>query len=86
MRPQRSLLLLLAGIAGAVFFVSIGLHEHLYSFDPYGWAEPGRESEVSRSLWLERRDLYRMIGVVSFLVAVLSIAGALIVRRRWHWR
>jgi hypothetical protein len=85
MSPQRSLLVL-AGIAGAAFLVSIGLLEHLSTFDPYSWAAPGRESDASRSLWLERRDLYRMIGVVSLMSAVLSSAGALILRRRWRRR
>ena len=83
MNPQR-VLLVAAVTAAAVFLISIELHEYHYSFDPYSWAYPGIESDKSRSLWLQRRDLYRMIGAVSFTAAAVLSIGALMLRRRWR--
>ena len=65
-----------------VFGVAVSLHEYLYTFDPYSWAFPGVESDQSRSLWLHRRDLYRMIGLISFVLAMMFGAAALVVKFR----
>jgi hypothetical protein len=65
-----------------VFVVAASLHEYLYTFNPYSWAFPGIESDQSRSLWLHRRDLYRMIGLISFLIAMIFGATGLVVKLR----
>jgi len=59
-------------IALAIWIVSLGLYWQLSQYDPYSWAFPGIESDLSRSLWLRRRSLYLWLGVVSF-----SLAGGL---------
>ncbi len=65
-----------AAIALAGWLVFIGLFLHLSSYDPYSWAFPGVESDLSRSLYLARRYLYVKLGVISFVFAVvLGLAG-----------
>ena len=69
--------------AVAVWLLSLGLFLHLSQYDPYSWAFPGREDDLSRSLHLERRALYVTVGVMSFLAAcVLGLLKLLMVRRR----
>jgi hypothetical protein len=41
-------------IAVTTLMVVIVLYLELAQYDPYSWAFPGRESELSRSLWLKR--------------------------------
>ncbi|HEV7683225.1 MAG TPA: hypothetical protein VGO68_13935 [Pyrinomonadaceae bacterium] len=69
------MLILAALITFMAFLSCVALHEYLYSFDPYGWAFPGKESDVSRSLFLERAQLYRVVGVISFMLT-LVLSGA----------
>jgi hypothetical protein len=68
--------------AVAVWLLSLGLFLHLSQYDPYSWAFPGEESDLSRSLYLERRALYVRIGVVSFLSACVIGLLKILVRRR----
>jgi hypothetical protein len=65
-----------------VWLVSIGLFLELSQHDPYSWAFPGKESDVSRSLFLARRDLYVQIGIVSFILACVLGGIKLFLRRR----
>ena len=65
-----------------VWVASIGLFFELYQHDPYSWAFPGKESDVSRSLFLARRDLYVQIGIVSFIVTCVLGGVKLFLRRR----
>jgi hypothetical protein len=70
-------------VAMAVWLLSLGLFLHLSQHDPYSWAFPGVESDLSRSLYLERRALYVRVGVISFLAAcVLGLLNVLARRRR----
>jgi hypothetical protein len=55
----------------AVFVSCLVLHQYLYSFDPYSWAFPGKESDLSRSLFIQRAQLYRIVGVISFMLALV---------------
>ena len=68
---RKQIFLFAALISFAVFLSSVALHEYLYSFDPYSWAFPGKESDVSRSLFLERAHLYRVVGVISFMFTLI---------------
>jgi hypothetical protein len=81
---MRNVRLLFAAtcLALLVFLVSVGLHEYLYTFDPYGWAFPGIESDRSRSLWLYRRDLYRMVALISLTLTIVFAAVTLLAKRR----
>lgn len=67
-------------IAVTVLLVVILLYVQLTQYDPYSWAFPGNESELSRSLWLKRRSLYERVGLVSFvlagLLALVKIIGS----------
>ena len=65
-----------------VFGVAVGLHQYLYTFDPYSWAFPGIESDQSRSLWLQRRYLYEVIGLTSLVLATMFGATGLVVKLR----
>ena len=70
-------------IALAIWMASLVLYWQLSQYDPYSWAFPGIESDLSRSLWLRRRSLYLCLGVVSFFVAgALGFVRILIRRRR----
>ena len=81
---KKSSILTIALIAAvAVWLLSLGLFLHLSQYDPYSWAFPGEESDLSRSLYLERRGLYVNVGVISFFAAcVLGLVKILIGRRR----
>ncbi len=81
---KKSSILTVALIAtSAVWLLSVGLFLHLSQYDPYSWAFPGQESDVSRSLWLERRALYVTVGVISFIAAcVLGLLKIMISRRQ----
>jgi len=70
MKPVR-ILFAATCLASLVFVSSVCLHQYLYSFDPYQWAFPGIESDRSRSLWLHRRELYQMVGLISFMLAIV---------------
>ncbi len=73
---RKRFLLFAALLTFVVFLSCLALHEYLYSFDPYSWAFPGKESDVSRSLFLQRARLYRVVGVVSFsLTVVFGVAA-----------
>jgi len=69
------LLNMLLIVSLATFIIVVVLYLHLTSYDPYNWAFPGQESDLSRSLWLARRTLYETVGFVSF--GVLCIAECL---------
>ncbi len=70
-------------VAVVMWLLAPGLFLHLSQYDPYGWAFPGEETDLSRSLYLERRALYVRIGVISFLSAcVLGLLKILARRRR----
>ena len=56
-------------VAVALWLLSLGPFLHLSRYDPYRWASPGQFSDLSRSLYLERRDLYVWEGMISFLAA-----------------
>jgi len=67
-------------ISVAIFFVFVGLYVHHSRFEPYGWAQPGVESVMSRNLWLARRELYGKAIVfstpaVALFGAVLLLSG-----------
>ena len=81
MKNRSRLLFAAAAIALAAWFIFIGLYFHLTSYDPYGWAFPGVESELSRSLYLARKYLYIKLGIVSFVFAVVSGLAGLMTRR-----
>jgi len=69
-------------VAIAVWLLSLGLFLHLSRYDPYSWAFPGREDDLSRSLYLERRALYVWVGVISSLAAgVLGLLKVSLRRR-----
>ncbi len=80
---KKSSILSAALIAAlAVWLLSLGLYLHLSPYDPYSWAFPRQESDLSRSLYLERRALYMWVGVVSFTAAcVLGLLKILMSRR-----
>lgn len=75
------LLFIASGASLLLFLVAVGLHEYLYTFDPYSWASPGIESDRSRDLWLHRRDLYRATGIISLALTFTFGGAALVVRR-----
>ena len=69
--------------AAAMWLLSLGLFLYLSQYDPYSWAFPGGDSDLSRSLYLERRALYLRVGIISFLAAcVLGLLKILISHRR----
>jgi len=51
--------------------IFIGLHEYLYTYDPYSWLDPKVESVESRNLWNHRKDLYRLLIVIFFCSTLL---------------
>ncbi len=76
MKSGSRLLLAAAAIALAAWLVFIGLYLHLTSHDPYSWAFPGLESDLSSSLYHARKFLYIKLGVISFALGiVLGLAG-----------
>jgi hypothetical protein len=81
MKNRSRLLFAAAAIALAAWFVFIGLYLRLNSYDPYGWAFPGMESDLSRSLYLARTYLYIKLGVVSFVFAVVFGLAGLMTKR-----
>jgi hypothetical protein len=73
-------------LAVAVWLLSLVLFLHLSRYDPYSWAFPGQESDMSRSLYLERRALYVTVGIISFITAcVLGLLKLVIRRRQRNW-
>jgi hypothetical protein len=81
MKNRSRLLLAAAAIALAAWLVFIGLFLHLSSYNPYSWAFPGIESDLSRSLYLSRRNLYMNLGVASFVLALVSGLVGLMTKR-----
>ena len=80
--PKPSILTLAIILMLVVWFASIGLFLELSQHDPYSWAFPGQESDLSRSLFLARRELYVRLGIVSFVVAgALGVAKLFLGRR-----
>lgn len=75
-------LFVIAGVALLAWLICIGLYLELTSHDPYAWAFPGMESDVSRTLYLERTYLYVKVGIVSFVVAVCAGLAGLFFKRR----
>jgi len=72
-------------LALAVWLHSIVLFLELSQHDPYSWAFPGKESDLSRGLFLARRALYIAIGIASFVVAcALGLLKVLLDRRLRH--
>lgn len=64
--------------------VFIGLHEYLYTFDPYSWLDPKVESVKSRNLWNQRKELYRLLGLIFFCSSLVFGSAITIIwfRRR----
>jgi hypothetical protein len=64
--------------------IFVGLHEYLYTFDPYSWLNPKVESVESRNLWNHRKDLYRLLIVIFFCSTLLFGSASTIIwlRRR----
>ncbi|HEX8458344.1 MAG TPA: hypothetical protein VF656_13675 [Pyrinomonadaceae bacterium] len=81
MNNRSRLLFTAAAMALAVWLVFIGLYLQLTSYDPYGWAFPGTESDLSRSLYHARKYLYIKLGVGAFVLAVMSGLAGLLTRR-----
>ena len=76
MKNQAYLWFAGAAVALVAWLVFIGLYLQLTSYDPYSWAFPGIESDLSRGLYLARKYLYIKLGVVSFVFALgLGLAG-----------
>ena len=81
MKNRSRLLFAAAATALAAWLIFVGLFLQLSSYDPYSWAFPGRESDLSRSLYLARRYLYIKLGVVSFVFAVVFGLAGLMTKR-----
>jgi len=79
---KSSILTLAIILMLVVWLVSTGGLLELSQHDPYSWAFSGKESDVSRSLFLARRDLYVRIGIISFLFACALGGIKLFLRRR----
>ena len=79
---KSSILTVAVLLALAIWLLSFGLFLELSQHDPYSWAFPGRESDLSRSLFLARRALYVQIGIASFVVGcALGLLNVLVERR-----
>ena len=70
------LFLFVALFTFVVLACCLALHEYLYTFDPYRWAVPGEESDFSRHLFLQRAHLYRVVGIISFVLTLVSGGAA----------
>ncbi len=68
-------------LAIAVWLLSLVLFLHLSQYDPYSWASPGQESDLSRGLWLARRTLYVRVGEIAFCHTRVLGAGKLFMSR-----
>jgi hypothetical protein len=68
-------------VAFAIWILSLGLYWQLSQYDPYSWAFPVTESDLSRSLWLRRRSQYLWLGIVSFVVACTLGFVSILIRR-----
>lgn len=79
---KSSILTVLIILALAIWLLSIGLFLELSQHDPYGWAFPGKESDLSRSLFLARRTLYMEIGIASFIIACALGGVKMFINRR----
>lgn len=79
---KSSVLTLALVLAIAVWLSTLVLYLQLSQYDPYSWAFPGQESDISRSLYLERRALYVTVGSISFIVACISGLLKLMIWRR----
>ena len=79
---RNSLLTVAIILTLVVWLVSIGLFLEPGRHDPYSWAFPGIESDVSQSLFLARRNLYVRIGIISFIIACVLVTIKLFLRRR----
>ena len=71
-------------LAIAVWLISLALFLQLSQYDPYSWAFLGQESDLSRSLYLERRGLYVTVGIISFIAACVLGLLKLMIRRRYR--
>ena len=78
------LLFVAAGVACAVWVLTIALYVQLTSYDPYGWAVLGQESDTSRSLWLARRSFYVEAGIIAFVCAGVLFGLGIFFNRRRH--
>ena len=85
-RWKRNLRWLLAAtvISSIGLIIFIGLHEYLYTFDPYSWLDPKVESVESRNLWNHRKDLYRVFILLFFFSTFVLDAATTITW--WHRR
>ncbi len=80
---KSSVLTLALVLAIAIWLTSLVLFLQLSQYDPYSWAFPGQESDISRILYLERRALYVTVGISSFIAAcVLGMLKFVVWRRR----
>ena len=81
MKPAR-LLFLLAAPAFLAWLVCVGLFLELTSHNPYGWAFPGREDDLSRDLYHARKWIYVKAGVAPFAAGAAFVLAGLYARRR----
>ena len=79
---KSSILTVIIILALAFWLLSIGLFLELSQHDPYSWAFPGKESDLSRSLFLARRSLYIEIGIASFIIACALCGVKTFISRR----
>ena len=54
-----------AALAFLLAMIAFGLLQSHYSVNPYRWSNQAQESDVSRSLWIGRRNLYVVASVVT---------------------
>jgi hypothetical protein len=64
-------LVIATALSVVAVIIFIGLHEYLYTYDPYSWLAPKVESVESRSLWNHRKDLYRLLIGIFFCSTLL---------------
>ena len=73
---------MLAALAFLAWLVCVGLYLELGTHDPYQWAFPGHEDDLSRDLYQARKWLYVKAGVASFAAGVAFALAGLLARRR----
>ena len=89
MKPRDNntarLMFTLAGLALIVWLIVLGLHVHLSTYDPYSWAAPSEETDLSRTLYLKRRILYHKVGSIAFSIGILLALVGFALKRRSKW-
>ena len=70
-----------AVIALLIWVAAIILVNHHYTYDPYGWLDPEHEGGYQHGLWLLLRDIYVVVGIVSFATAIAFGSTGFALRR-----